>query len=405
MTLPVAELLARLLGRRHSLLQADLERHQTALTEQVQQSRILVIGAAGSIGSAFVEQLLRFHPATLHLVDPSENNLVEVVRTLRSGDTLPPDDFATYAIGMGSAEFRAFLAASQPYQAIVNFAALKHVRSERDPYTLMRLIDTNMLALDELLHDLQRTPPRHFFSVSSDKAVAPENAMGASKAAMETILWSHAPTIPVSSARFANIAFSDGSLLHGFIRRWEKRQPLAAPTDVRRYFLTPQEGGELCLLACFLANNREVVIPRLQPESDLHSFADIARLFLQAQGVEACACASEEEARAMARAMGQPTTPPDKWPCYFAPSDTSGEKMVETFAASDEIVDFERYAALGVIGKAPFNAQSALASALDGLRTLRQGGRWQSAEIMALLQQIVPSLHHSRREKNLDQKM
>ncbi|MBF0098197.1 MAG: polysaccharide biosynthesis protein [Magnetococcales bacterium] len=404
MTPPAAELLAQLLRRRHSLLQTDLERCHTLLQAQIQQSRILVVGAAGSIGSAFVEQLLPFRPAAVHLVDPSENNLVELVRTLRSGAATPPDDFATHAIAMGTVEFSAFLAARPPYQVIVNFAALKHVRSERDPFTLMRLIHTNMLALDDLLQQLSGTPPHHFFSVSSDKAVAPENAMGASKAGMEAILWQHAEHLPVSSARFANVAFSDGSLLHGFIRRWEKGQPLAAPTDVRRYFLSHQEAGELCLLATFLANNREVIIPRLHPEHDLHSFAEIAQLFLRSKGVEPCLCQSEEEARAMARTLQQGAQS-GLWPCLFAPSDTAGEKKVEQFVAAEESVETERFHALGVIRKPPFSQGEALRHALTALQQLRQRGHWQSEEILALLQQIVPTLQHRRMDKNLDQKM
>ncbi|WP_193771236.1 polysaccharide biosynthesis protein [Candidatus Magnetaquicoccus inordinatus] len=403
-TQPAADLLVQLLKRRHSLLQADREQHAATLRAHIQNARILVVGAAGSIGSAFVEQLVQFYPAALHLLDPSENNLVELVRTLRSGEYKAPEDFATFAIAMGTPEFHAFLSASSPYQVIVNFAALKHVRSERDPFTLMRLIHTNIVALDQFLLQLSHTPPQHFFSVSSDKAVEPENAMGASKAGMEAVLWQHAEQIPVSSARFANVAFSDGSLLHGFIRRWEKRQPLAAPNDVRRYFLSPQEGGELCLLACFLANNREIFIPRLHAEDDLHSFAEIAQLFLHSQGVQPHLCQSEEEARAMAAQLRQNPTPAS-WPCLFTPSDTSGEKMVEIFAAADETIDYERFNALGVISKPPFSQKESLRSALAQLQNLRQRGHWQSAEIMEILQQIVPTLRHKQLAKNLDQKM
>ncbi len=404
MTQPAAELLAQLLRRTHSLLQADLEAHHGRLQAQIHTARILVVGAAGSIGSAFVEQLLPFRPAALHLIDPSENNLVELVRTLRSGTGKPPDDFATHAIAMGTVEFSAFLAARPPYQVIVNFAALKHVRSERDPFTLMRLLHTNMLALDELLQQLYSAPPQRLFSVSSDKAVAPENAMGASKAGMEAILWQHAERIPVSSARFANVAFSDGSLLHGFIRRWEKGQPLAAPTDVRRYFLSHQEAGELCLLATFLTGNREVIIPRLHPEKDLHSFAELAELFLRSKGVEPYPCQSEEEARSMARTL-RPGTHAGRWPCLFSPSDTAGEKKVEQFASEDETRETERFGALDVIRKPPFTQGAALRSALNALRRLRQRGHWQSEEILAILQQIVPTLQHQPMAKNLDQKM
>ncbi|MEO5340211.1 MAG: polysaccharide biosynthesis protein [Magnetococcus sp. MYC-9] len=408
MTHHATELLSRILGRSSSLWQNDLECHHKALAAAVARSRVLVIGAAGSIGSAFVEQLLPFAPAAVHLVDPSENNLVELVRTLRSAEQTVPDDFRTFAIGMGTEEFAHFLAAARPYDTIVNFAALKHVRSERDPFTLMRLIHTNILALQEMMEQLQAAPPQRVFSVSSDKAVQPENAMGASKAFMEAILWHHATWIPCSSARFANVAFSDGSLLHGFVRRWEKGQPLSAPEDVRRYFISHRESGQLCLLACFLGNNRELFVPRLDPVTDLHSFAEIAKLFLESKGWQARPCHSEEEARAWARQLSNDpsrTQGERLWPCYFSQSDTSGEKMVETFFAPDETVDFTRFQALGVIANPPFARSQELLETLAELRRLRLADRWSCQEMIRSLQRVVPSLRHTRMEKSLDQKM
>ncbi|MBF0461203.1 MAG: polysaccharide biosynthesis protein [Magnetococcales bacterium] len=403
------DLLSRILGRKESLLHADMANHRAQLAATIARSRILVTGAAGSIGSAFVEQLVDFAPAALHLVDPSENNLVELVRTLRSSDRTIPDDFRTWAIGMGTREFSHFLAAAQPYDTVVNFAALKHVRSERDPLTLMRLIHTNIFALHDMLEHLSRTPPQRCFSVSSDKAVNPENAMGASKAFMEAILWHHAGRMSCTSARFANVAFSDGSLLHGFVSRWQKGQPLSAPEDVRRYFISQQEAGQLCLLACFLGNNRELFIPRLNPAADLHSFAEIAQLFLAAKGCRPRLCHSEAEAKARAREMRQPTqagaSGPQEWPCYFSRSDTSGEKMVEVFFADHEPVDFGRYQALGVIAQPSFAGSPAVEAALAQLRRIRQSDTWQCAEMIEALQQVVPSLRHAPMEKNLDQKM
>ncbi|MBF0160705.1 MAG: SDR family NAD(P)-dependent oxidoreductase [Magnetococcales bacterium] len=399
-----SELLVRILGRSESLFQADMEQHRAALSGAIARSRILVIGAAGSIGSAFVQQLLPFAPAAIHLVDPSENNLVELVRTLRSAEESIPEDFRTWAIAMGSREFTHFLAAARPYDAIVNFAALKHVRSERDPFTLMRLIHTNIFALQEMLEQVLPTPPQRVFSVSSDKAVEPENAMGASKAFMEAVLWHYATWIPCSSARFANVAFSDGSLLHGFIRRLEKGQPLSAPIDVRRYFISHQEAGQLCLLACFLGNNRELFVPRLQPQRDLRSFAEIARLFLESQGWQAHLCHSEAEARALARELGNKGER-GGWPCYFSESDTSGEKQVESFFSADERVDYSHYQALGVIHNPPFARSSILRETLERLRRVRHSEHWSCQEMITLLQTVVPSLRHARAEKNLDQKM
>ena len=398
-----SDLLAQILGRSASLFQAAMEAHRTSMASAIARSRILVTGAAGSIGSAFVEQLIPFHPATLHLVDPSENNLVEVVRSLRSSDQPPPEDFCTYAIGMGTPEFEAFLSAATPYDAIVNFAALKHVRSERDPFSLMRLIHTNLFALQDMLDLLRPTPPKRIFSVSSDKAVNPENAMGASKAFMEHILWHHANHMPCcTSARFANVVFSDGSLLHGFLRRLEKGQPLSAPEDVRRYFISHQEAGQLCLLACFLGNNRELFVPRLNPTEDLKTFSDIAQLFLQSKGYQPKIFSSEEEARHFARHK-DPSS--NIWPCCFSKSDTSGEKLCEEFSAEDEVVDFSRYTHLGVIATPPFDRSKPLQEALTALQAIRQSDRWDRREMVAALKIMVPSLRHTEREKNLDQKM
>lgn len=397
------DLLSRILKRSGSLFQADMEHHRAQLAATIARARILVTGAAGSIGSAFVEQLVDFAPAAIHLVDPSENNLVELVRTLRSADAPLPDDFRTWAIGMGTEEFTRFLAAAQPYDAVVNFAALKHVRSERDPFTLMRLIHTNIFALQEMLEQLSPTPPQRVFSVSSDKAVFPENAMGASKAFMEAILWYHGERMSCTSARFANVAFSDGSLLHGFTRRWEKGQPLSAPSDVRRYFLSHEEAGQLCLLACFLGNNRELFIPRLNPDADLHTFSEIAQLFLESKGVQPEIFYSEAEARAFARQVRSGT--PNVWPCYFSQSDTSGEKAVEYFSAPDELVDFSRYQALGVITHPPFAHTETLRETLMQLRQIRQSETWRCPEMITALQRVVPSLRHTEKHKNLDQKM
>lgn len=397
-----SDLLSKILGRSGSLFQTDMEAHQTQIFASVAGSRILVTGAAGSIGSAFVEQLVAFRPAAIHLVDPSENNLVEIVRSLRSSDQTPPDDFRTWAIGMGSPEFEHFLAAAKPYDAVVNFAALKHVRSERDPFTLMRLIHTNIFALQEMLESLLSTPPKRVFSVSSDKAVNPENAMGASKAFMEGILWYYAQFLHCTSARFANVAFSDGSLLHGFLRRIEKKQPISAPEDVRRYFISHQEAGQLCLLACFLGNNRDLFVPRLDPTEDLQTFADIAQLFLTSKGYRPKILSSEEEARSFALRMRSDTK---EWPCYFSRSDTSGEKLFEEFSSEHEKVDFSHYHRLGVIAPPPFRHATSLQEALTVLREIHKAKQWHRQDMVAALQIMVPSLRHAEKEKNLDQKM
>ena len=393
-------LLAQILGRKMSLFQADVEANRKVLGESVQGKSLLIIGAAGSIGSSFVHQVASYQPGKLHLVDLSENNLAELVRDLRSSEITLPEDFATFSVALGTPEFAALLASQPPYDVVMNFSALKHVRAERDPFTLMRLLHTNVLAFGELLNALSEET--RVFSVSSDKAVNPANIMGSSKWLMEQLMW--ASGLKTSSARFANVAFSDGSLLYSFLRRLEKNQPLSAPSDVRRYFISHREAGQLCLLACFLGESREVFVPRLKPETDLMSFADIARTVLTSQGLKALACGSEAEAKAAMRARGGERDP---WPCHFMTSDTSGEKAFEEFYTSVDEVDTGRFAHIGVVQEAaPSPAQrTQLELLLTELSALRSQDNWTKADLVSLVKEAVPSLEHQETHKNLDQKM
>ncbi len=394
-------LLAQILRRRESLFRADLEAHETALSERIAGARVLVLGAAGSIGAAFVLQLLGHRPRTLHLVDLSENNLVELIRHLRSSLVPLPADLRTLPIGLGSRELAAFLDAERHYDYVLNFAALKHVRSEKDPHSLYRMVRTNAYDVHLLLDRLAAAPPLKFFSVSSDKAVNPESAMGATKALMERVLLRHAGRIPVAAARFANVAFSDGSLLHGFRQRLEKRQPLAAPLDVQRYFISPEEAGQLCLLACFLAENREIFIPRLERSAHLLTFAEIAELFLASHGLVARRCASEEQARDLAARLGEQ---PSEWPCYFFTSDTTGEKAVEEFFSAAEAVDWSRYRALGVVSP-PALPDAAVDASLHAFEELGRAARWSKETILAALRLAVPELRHDEKGRSLDERM
>ncbi len=397
-----SELLATILGRNRSLFSVEMSDNDRDIRAMVAGSRILVIGAAGSIGAAFVKQLIPFRPATLHLVDPSENNLVELVRDLRSSNIQPPDDFRTLAIAMGDRSFDRFLASQPPYDHLLNFAAMKHVRGERDPHTLMRMVEINLFHLERTLRGLTATPPRGFFSVSSDKAVNPENAMGATKAFMEAILWHFSDRIPCTSARFANVAFSDGSLLYGFYRRFEKGQPLSAPLDVKRYFISHEEAGQLCLLAAFLGNNREVFIPRLDPTADLLTFSHIAQRFIESRGYQPRIFDDEAEARAFAAGM----KPADRqWPCCFTVSDTTGEKPFEEFHATGDRVDFDRFHRVGVVRVPPFDRSQRLMTALNTLMGIRDGETWRCRDIIEALKIVVPTLCHRDRGRDLDQKM
>ncbi|MBF0212101.1 MAG: polysaccharide biosynthesis protein [Magnetococcales bacterium] len=394
-------ILKRVLRRDCSLFQADVESRRPELLDALKGSRLLVIGAAGSIGGAFSREVVQWPVAALRLVDPSENNLVALVRELRASSLTPPEDFATSAIALGTPEFDHFLEAQPPFDYVVNFAALKHVRAERDPFTLMRMIQVNVLALDALLQRLSRGSGGRFFSVSSDKAVNPANLMGASKALMEQTMWHWSDRLTAVTSRFANVAFSDGSLLHGFLRRMEKRQPLAAPLDVKRYFISHEEAGQLCLLASVLGGNREVFIPRLEADQDLSTFAEIAVAVLQESGYTPRLFSSDDEARRFAASMGPECR---EWPCCFTVSDTTGEKDEEEFLAHGEAADFTTYRHIGVI-REPARDPEGLQRFLTTMRRLRSEPLWEMSALVQAMEQAVPALSHRVAGRDLDGKM
>ncbi|MDD5168496.1 MAG: polysaccharide biosynthesis protein [Syntrophales bacterium] len=362
----------------------------------------MVIGAAGSIGSAFVKQLVPYGPKSLHLVDISENNLVEVVRDLRSSLIELPDDFKTFAVAMGSDEFEKLLHSQKDYDYVVNFSALKHVRSEKDPYSLMRMYNTNVYYVKEMLDTLTGTKINKHFSVSSDKAANPANIMGATKIFMERILLAYSDRIPFSTARFANVAFSDGSLLHGFMQRLAKRQPFSAPYDVKRYFISHEEAGQLCLLSCFLGENRDIYFPKLNEDSDLLTFSEIAVQVLEASGFSPDICSSEDEAKQKAGLLNSDSK---TWPCYFFASDTTGEKPFEEFYTDDDHVNMDRYRSVGVISQPPWKDQDAINLALEAFERIKKMDCWEKEDMVTAIKIIVPELMHEEKNKNLDQKM
>lgn len=396
------KLLKQILGRDESLFAQDVEKNFQELGEKIANSSILVIGAAGSIGAAFVKQLIPYKPSKLHLVDICENNLVEVVRDLRSSNLKPPVDFKTFSIGIGTLEFEAFLKAQGGYDYFVNFAALKHVRSERDPYTLMRMVHTNVFSLKSLLEFSISQSSKKFFSVSSDKAVNPVSLMGTTKNFMEKLMLCFSDKIPCSSSRFANVAFSDGSLLHSFLNRLEKKQPISAPSDVKRYFISHQEAGILCLLSCFLGKNRENFFPKLSMDLDLTSFSEIATLFLESKNLKPFLFSSEEEAKGF-----EIKNDSKEWPCYFSQSDTTGEKMFEEFFAHGDNVDMERFQNIGVLKEKEINQEDSqnIISSLNSIQEMREKGEWTKEDIVEILENAIPQSQHVEKGKNLDEKM
>jgi FlaA1/EpsC-like NDP-sugar epimerase len=316
-----------LIGREEELFVDDISNHRALLKKIVTNSRFLVIGGAGSIGQAVTKEIFKRDPKLLHVVDISENNMVELVRDIRSTLGYGSGDFKTFAIDCGSDEFEALISSEGPYDYIFNLSALKHVRSEKDPYTLMRMIIVNVFNTIKTLRLAKEMKSKKYFCVSTDKAANPVNMMGASKRIMEMFLMQESLSQNISMARFANVAFSDGSLLHGFNQRFAKRQPFSAPNDVRRYFLTPQESGELCLLSGLLGENRDIFFPKLSEKLHLITFSEIAVRYLRVQGYEPYECSSEAEARDKAEVL----IAQKQWPCYFFKSDTTGEKDFEEF--------------------------------------------------------------------------
>ncbi len=393
--------LLSLIGRNQPLFDADLEKHREQLDELVRSASFLVIGGAGSIGQAVSKEIFSRSPAKLHVVDISENNLVELVRDLRSSIGYGTGEFRTFAIDAGSTVYDALVDNEGPYDYVLNLSAMKHVRSERDPYTLMRMIETNIFNTEKTLQHAIHQGSRKYFCVSTDKATNPVNMMGASKRIMELFLAHYSQQIPVSTARFANVAFSDGSLLHGFGQRIRKRQPLSAPSDVRRYFITAKESGELCLLSCLLGENREIFFPQLDDNLHLITFESIARRYLASLGYEAYPCETEQEARTSVERLARH----GKWPCYFSASTTSGEKDFEEFFTPDDKPDLERFYSLGVITLPQGNNRESLEWFRQQIEQLTQKDRWSREEIIQLFNRMLPEFHHQETGRNLDDKM
>lgn len=390
-----------LVGRTEPLFTCDLERNNVVLAEYVATSRFLVIGGAGTIGQAVVREIFRRKPRVLDVVDISENNLVELVRDIRSSFGYIDGEFRTFALDAGSPEFDAMLRASAGYDYVLNLSALKHVRSEKDPYSLMRMIDVNIDITLRTARWARELGARKYFCVSTDKAAAPVNMMGASKRIMELFLMRESEVLPVSTARFANVAFSDGSLLHGFNQRLLKRQPLSAPSDVKRYFVTDDESGELCLMSCLLGDNRDIFFPKLSEKLHLITFADIAIKYLAARGYEAVPCESEEEARCSVDALSAK----GQWPCYFFTSDTTGEKDFEEFYTEGEDIDWDRFQSIGVIRNPAEYEAARLDSFQSAVSELRERGDWTKQDLVDLFHDILPEFAHKDTGKYLDSKM
>lgn len=390
-----------LIGRKKELFESDINQYEKDLKDIVSSSSFLVIGGAGSIGQAVTKEIFKRNPRKLHVVDISENNLVELVRDIRSSLGYIDGEFKTYALDIGSDIYDDFIKSDGKYDYILNLSALKHVRSEKDPFTLMRMIDVNIFNTDKTLRQAIENGTKKYFCVSTDKAANPVNMMGASKKIMEMFVHRRSKDIDVSMARFANVAFSDGSLLYGFNQRIEKRQPIVAPNDIKRYFVIPKESGELCLMSCIFGENRDIFFPKLSEELHLITFSEIAIKYLQKKGFEPYICKSEEEARELAKTLPEE----GKWPCLFTKSDTTGEKDFEEFFTDKEVLDLTRFKNIGIIKNEPLYSDKLLNEFEETIKNYRQNGSWSKEQIVRLFFKMIPNFGHKETGKYLDEKM
>ncbi|EGQ7685281.1 UDP-N-acetylglucosamine 4,6-dehydratase [Vibrio parahaemolyticus] len=390
-----------LIGRTDALFTQDISNHEVELSKIVSESRFLVLGGAGSIGQAVTKEIFKRNPKKLHVVDISENNMVELVRDIRSSFGYIDGDFQTLALDIGSIEYDTFIKSDGQFDYVLNLSALKHVRSEKDPFTLMRMIDVNVFNTDKTIQQSIESGAKKYFCVSTDKAANPVNMMGASKRIMEMFLMRKSEQMSISTARFANVAFSDGSLLHGFNQRIQKRQPIVAPNDIKRYFVTPQESGELCLMSCIFGENRDIFFPKLSEALHLISFADIAVKYLEQLGFEPYLCSSEDEARELAKTLPEQ----GQWPCLFTESDTTGEKDFEEFFTDNEVLDMERFENLGIIKNEPSFDQDLLTLFEQSIAAMKDKREWSKEQIVELFFTMIPDFGHKETGKYLDSKM
>lgn len=388
-------------GRQQSMFAADIRRNSQALTDSIKGKSILVIGGAGTIGSSFIKAVLRFNPGCLYVVDLNENGLTELTRDIRSTHGLyVPEEYKTYTLDFESLIFEKIFREKGGFDIVANFSAHKHVRSEKDRYSVQALIENNIFKAEKLLELMKEFPPQSFFCVSTDKAANPVNVMGCSKKIMEDLIFCYSDYYKITTARFANVAFSNGSLPDGWVARLMKRQPLAAPKDVRRYFVSPEESGEICMLACILGRNREIYFPKLK-EDQMMTFSDICDHFLDSLGLTPKVFTNDEDAKRYASENGVDSK---EYPVVYFNSDTTGEKDFEEFFIDGEKTDLDRYESLGVITDVECKDKEMISSFIRECKTLFCGD-FTKEEIVRLMKKVVPNFEHEEKGKNLDQKM
>jgi len=387
--------------RPSSMFEADIQANATRLTQEIEGKSVCVIGGAGSIGSSFIKAVLRFKPGKLVVIDLNENGLAELTRDIRSTEGLfVPQEYRAYTLKFADPIFTRIFREEKGFDIVANFSAHKHVRSEKDKYSVQALIENNDIKAKKLMDLLCEYPPKHFFCVSTDKAANPVNIMGASKRIMEDLVMAYNGKFKVTTARFANVAFSNGSLPDGWLHRLQKKQPLAAPNDVKRYFVSPEESGQICMLACILGNGGEVFFPKLG-EDQMLTFSAICDDFVKSEGFQKKECNNDEEAKHYAHQMSYDS---DTYPVVYFKSDTTGEKAYEEFYIPGEKINMERFKALGVVEETtrrPMNEVNAFFTKLEALFQ----GDFTKEDVVKAIKEFIPNFEHEEKGKNLDQKM
>ena len=385
-----------------SMFTADIEANKGQLTQEIKGKKVCVIGGAGSIGSSFIKAVLRFEPKSVVVVDLNENGLAELVRDVRSTEGLyVPDEFRSYTLNFADPIFERIFREEKGFDIVANFSAHKHVRSEKDRYSVQALIENNDIKAKKLMDLLTIYPPKHFFCVSTDKAANPVNIMGASKRIMEDLVMAYNKYFKVTTARFANVAFSNGSLPDGWLHRLQKKQPLAAPSDVKRYFVSPEESGQICMLACILGKGGEVFFPKLGVNQML-TFSSICDEFVKSEGFAKKECANDAEAKHYANEMGYDS---DTYPVVYFKSDTTGEKAYEEFYVPGEKINMDRFQALGVVEETTRRPMEEVDTFFERLEALFQREDYTKAQVVEAIKEFIPNFQHEEKGKNLDQKM
>ena len=388
--------------RPRSMFEPDIKANDETLTREIKGKKVCVIGGAGSIGSSFIKAVLRFEPKSVVVVDLNENGLAELVRDVRSTNGLyVPDEFRCYTLNFADPIFERIFREEKGFDIVANFSAHKHVRSEKDRYSVQALIENNDIKAKKLMDLLTVYPPKHFFCVSTDKAANPVNIMGASKRIMEDLVMAYNDKFKVTTARFANVAFSNGSLPDGWIHRLQKKQPLAAPSDVQRYFVSPEESGQICMLACVLGRGGEVFFPKLG-EDQMLTFSSICDDFVKSEGFTKKECSTDEEAKQYAAKMDYDS---DTYPVVYFKSDTTGEKAYEEFYVPGEKIDMHRFQALGVVEQTTRHDMKEVDAFFNKLEGIFQKDDFTKAQVVDAIREFIPNFEHEEKGKNLDQKM